>query len=283
MNWSGKYKLLLLTWLLSFLPHDKDLSSHIYENINTDPVLEESIPVNVNTISEDPIDVIMIDAGHGGKDVGCQGNGLSEKDVALEITLLLGKYLQQEIPNLEVRYTRSDDTFIPLHERASRANEDDVDLFISIHANATKKLSAHGVETFVMGLHTSEENMEVAKRENDVVLMEDLSGFDFGYDPYSAEGHIMLAAQQQHTLSKSIQLAAFTQSEIIKNTDFKDRGVKQAGFVVLRKVLIPSILVEAGFISNASDARKLKNKKVLQKIASSIGEGISSYIAHYSS
>ncbi len=273
MNTSGKYKLLLLT--IYFLISSLHVHSNhdIYDNVNT--LLTEVLS------GEDQIDVILIDPGHGGKDVGCQGNHLDEKHLALNIALEVGALLKEKRPDLEVRFTRTDDSFVPLHKRVAMANQADVDLFISLHLNALKDPSANGIETYVMGLHTADENMEIAKRENNVIHLEDLSGFKNGYDPYSAEGHIMLAMKQQNMLEKSIQLADFTQDAIAKNTYFRNRGVKQAGFVVLRKVVVPSILIEAGFVSNPNDAEMLKSAKNQRKIALSIVEGVENYIKFY--
>ena len=243
--------------------------------INNVGLLEEII-----NFSEEPVNVILLDPGHGGKDLGCSGNHLHEKDIALEIALEIGSQIQILYPEIEVRYTRTNDIFVPLHQRVSMANTAEVDLFISVHCNALKDNSAHGVETYVMGLHTSAENLAIAKRENDVISLEDLSGFEDGYDPYSAEGHILMAMMQQNTLGQSIQLAQFTQEAICENTKFRNRGVKQAGFVVLRKVLVPSILVEAGFITNPNDARMLQGGAKNQ-ISKSIVEGLGKYIEHY--
>ncbi|WP_235298402.1 N-acetylmuramoyl-L-alanine amidase family protein [Portibacter marinus] len=225
------------------------------------------------------IDVILIDPGHGGKDSGCTGHSLMEKEVALELAFKVGQLITVNYPHIEVRYTRTTDVFIPLHERVKMANEDDVDLFISLHCNAVGSKAANGIETYVMGIETSEENMAIAKRENEVILMEDLSE----YDPYTDEGHIMLAMMQQQTLEKSIQLAGFVQSKCAGETTFRDRGVKQAGFVVLRKVVVPSILVEAGFITNPDDAARLKEESEQNKIALSVVSGVGKYIAYYQS
>lgn len=273
MKLLGKYKLLLLTLGLFILPCLIWSNSSFYDNVNT---LYSDLG-----LSDDRIDVIVIDPGHGGKDVGCHGHKVNEKDIALEIAQKLGAMVSEAHPEIRIRYTRTDDSFVPLHQRVAMANEDDVDLFISLHCNALKDPSAHGIETYVMGIHTSNENMAIAKRENDVIHLEDLSGFSSDYDPYSAEGHIMLAMQQQSTLEKSISLAGFTQEAISSKTSFRDRGVKQAGFVVLRKVLVPSILVEAGFISNPKDVKLLKSAQHQSKIAESILHGITEYIRIY--
>ncbi|WP_235293739.1 N-acetylmuramoyl-L-alanine amidase family protein [Portibacter lacus] len=265
----GKYKLLVLTIAVLLAPLTKSFSTG---NSINDVLHRLSV-----SKSQDNVKVILIDPGHGGKDVGCSGHKLLEKDIALEIALKIGTLLNERFPEIEVRFTRTTDIFIPLHERVSMANKEDVDLFISLHCNAIRNPQAHGIESYVMGMETSQENMDIAKRENEVILLEDLSSFD----PYSDEGHIMIAMMQQNTLEKSIKLADFTQQSISGHTTFRDRGVKQAGFVVLRKVLVPSILVEAGFISNPEDAKKLKDHKEQNKIAHSIVSGIGKYVAYY--
>ena len=272
MTSSRKYNLLLVTlyfFILSLLPAT---ANTVMDNAG---ILREIID-----FSEEPVNVILLDPGHGGKDLGCSGNHLHEKDIALEIALEIGSQIQILYPVIEVRYTRTVDVFVPLHQRVAMANTSEVDLFISIHCNALKDKSAHGIETYVMGLHTSAENLEISKRENAVVSLEDLSGFEEGYDPYSAEGHILMSMMQQNTLGQSIQLAQFTQEALVENTRFRNRGVKQAGFVVLRKVLVPSILIEAGFITNPRDAKMLQDGGE-NVIAKSIVEGLGKYIAHY--
>lgn len=268
MNLLGKYKLLVLTLGILLMPLDIFGLDQLCHN---DPTLSQRI----SNIGDD-VKVILIDPGHGGKDVGCSGHKLFEKDVALQIALEFGQLMAERYPKITIRYTRTTDIFIPLHERVEMANQDDVDLFISVHCNALKDPSAHGIESYVMGMETSQENMEIAKRENEVILMEDRSAFD----PYSDEGHIMLAMMQQQTLEKSIRLADFTQ-QAFSGTPFRNRGVKQAGFVVLRKVVVPGILVEVGFITNALDAGRLKNEKERNKIAHSLVSGVGKYIAYY--
>jgi N-acetylmuramoyl-L-alanine amidase len=240
----------------------------------------DSISHKIITNNE-PVKVVVIDPGHGGKDVGCQGHNLQEKKVALELALKIGEQIKAKHPEIEIRYTRKGDEFIPLHQRVEMANNPEVDLFISLHCNALKDDSAHGFETYVMGLHTTEENLEITKRENSVIQLEDLSSYENGLDPYSMEGHIMASMMQQNNLEKSIKLADFTQESISEFSDFRDRGVRQAGFVVLRKVVVPSILIEAGFITNREDADLLKSEKHQWQIASSITNGISKFIDYY--
>ncbi len=273
MNSSGKYKLILLTFYFLIVPLYKRLLASSETNVkNITEIIENAI---------DPVDVIVIDPGHGGKDTGCNSRNLKEKDIVLDLAIKIQLRINEIYPEIEVRITRSDDSFIPLYKRVEIANSPDVDLFISIHCNSLSDSSANGIESYVMGLHTSSENMEIAKRENDVVLLEENYGPNGGFDPYSSEGHIILAMMQQNTLEKSIQLANFTQENLAKNTIFRNRGVKQAGFVVLRKVIVPSILIEAGFISNPKDADLLGSEIEKNKIANSIAESIENYIEFY--
>jgi N-acetylmuramoyl-L-alanine amidase len=272
MQLSGKYKLLVLTMCLALMPL---ILPHQLISKNNDNFINEIITNN------EPVKVIVIDPGHGGKDVGCQGNNLMEKQIALDLALKIGNKLKIIHPEIEVRYTRTEDMFIPLHKRVEMANDPEVDLFISLHCNALHDESAHGFETYVMGLHTSEENLEIAKRENSVIQLEDLSAYESGLDPYSTEGHIMVSMMQQNNLEKSIRLADFTQESIAELTKLRNRGVKQAGFVVLRKVVVPSILVEAGFVTNENDAKFLKSNSQKEKIANSITSGITKFINYY--
>ena len=152
-------------------------------------------------------------------------------------------------------------------------------LFVSLHCNALHLKSVQGAESFVMGIHTEEENLEVVKRENEVILMEDLSALSD--NPYEAENHILASVLQQQNLEKSIYLASQIQNELVNKIAVKNRGVKQAGFVVLRKVVVPSVLVELGFLSNSKDAELLKNKKHQERFAKSIAAGIEKYLDIY--
>ena len=269
MKSSGKYKLLVLTLAILLLPLAKNTSMTLFAS--------DLFETYMKWDKQNDVKVILIDPGHGGKDHGCSGNHLREKDVALQLAFKVGRLIQENYREIEIRYTRDKDIFIPLHQRVKMANQEDVDLFISLHCNAVSSPKAHGIETYVMGVETSQENLEIANRENDVILLEDLET----YNPYTEEGHIMLAMMQQQTLEKSIQLASYTQNELASVTSFRDRGVKQAGFVVLRKVLVPSMLIEAGFISNPEDASRLKEQQEQNKIAHSIVSGVGKYIDFY--
>ncbi|MCH2044779.1 MAG: N-acetylmuramoyl-L-alanine amidase, partial [Saprospiraceae bacterium] len=198
---------------------------------------------------------VIIDAGHGGKDSGSLGSKCQEKDIALKIALKLGEYISTYLPDVEVVYTRKTDKFIPLHERAEIANDSDADVFISVHCNSLPKAKKYinGTETYVMGLHRAEENLAVAKRENEVILLEnDYQQRYEGYDPSSPEAHIIFSMYQNAYLGQSILLAEKVESQFKNRAKRSSRGVKQAGFVVLRATAMPSILVETGFLSNST-------------------------------
>ncbi|MDX1477951.1 MAG: N-acetylmuramoyl-L-alanine amidase [Saprospiraceae bacterium] len=224
---------------------------------------------------------VVIDAGHGGKDPGCIGKLVREKDVALGITLALGRMLEEAYPDVEVLYTRDSDVFVPLHERARIANKAEADLFISVHANSVaRRNSAYGTETFVLGLHRAEDNLEVAKRENAVILMEDdyQEHYD-GYDPNSPEGHILLSMYQNAFLEQSIALAHRIEEQFKHKIKRHSRGVKQAGFLVLRNTTMPSVLVEAGFLSHDDEEAYLAREEGQQDIAASIFAAFAEYKA----
>ena len=194
---------------------------------------------------------IVIDAGHGGHDSGAVGKNSYEKDIALKLALKVGDIIQSRYPDVEVIQTRTTDVFIPLFRRIQYANEQNADLFISIHCNFISNPKTRGTETFVMGLHRAGDNLEVAKRENASILLEQNYEANYdGYDPNSPEGHIMLSMYQNNYLDKSIEFAAAVEEQFGKLHISKSRGVKQAGFAVLRRASMPAVLVEAGFLSN---------------------------------
>lgn len=220
---------------------------------------------------------IVLDAGHGGKDPGGMGKNSHEKAIALKITQLLAIGIRTNFPRVEVIMTRSDDTFIPLYERARIANDAGADLFVSIHANIMPGSSAtFGTETFVMGQHVAKHNLAVAKRENASILLEDNVEKNYGYDPNSDEGHIMMSTFQHAFLERSILFADLVESEF-KNAGRKSRGVKQAGFVVLKQTTMPAVLVETGFMSNPKEEAYLLSGAGQQKLANSILKAFAVY------
>ncbi len=224
------------------------------------------------------IRTIVIDAGHGGKDPGTHHSKLQEKDIALSVTLKLGKKLQEQLPNVKVIYTRKTDVFIPLHERAAIANRNKADLFICIHVNAnpySSKLS--GSETYVMGLHKSQENLELAMRENEVILMEDNYKKNYkGYDLNSPMANIMLANYQNAFMKESLRLASMVEKQFPK-VGHKSRGVKQAGFQLLWQTAMPSIYVETGYLTNTADKKILGTDSGQEKLAEAIFKAVKAY------
>lgn len=222
---------------------------------------------------------VVLDPGHGGKDPGCSGTGTKEKQIALAIALQLGKTLEHHFPDVQFIYTRKTDVFVPLDRRAKIANEHAADLFISIHCNNFPKSgNVKGSETYVLGLHRADDNLEVAKRENAAIFYEDNYEETYGgYDPNSAEGHIILSMYQNAYLEQSISFANKIESNIKRNSQHKSRGVRQAGFLVLRETTMPSVLVETGYLSNAWDNRFLDSANGKAQVVNAIAQAFASY------
>ncbi len=222
---------------------------------------------------------VVIDAGHGGKDPGTSGVFSDEKDIALNIAHKLGETINKYLPDVEVIYTRANDHFIPLEKRADIANENGADLFISIHANALPGSSAtHGTETYVMGTHKVEDNLNVARRENSVILMEEEFEERYaGYDPNAPESHILFALYQNAYLGNSLVLADKIESQFKHRVGRRSRGVKQAGFLVLWRTSMPSVLVETGYLTNPKEEKYLNDELGQTYIASGIFRAIRDY------
>lgn len=221
---------------------------------------------------------IIIDAGHGGKDSGTLGSFSQEKDVALKIALILGDIINKYMDDVEVIYTRKDDTFIGLENRASIANKNNADVFISIHCNAVDKDDVHGTETWVMGPHKTAGNFEVAKRENSVILMEeDYEERYEGFDPHAPESLILFSLYQNAYIGNSLKLAQNIENQFKQRVGRHSRGVKQAGFLVLWKTSMPSVLVEVGFLSNKNEERYLNDELKQSYIASGIFRAFRDY------
>lgn len=219
------------------------------------------------------ITTVVIDAGHGGKDTGALGAISKEKDLNLTVALLTGDYIKKNLPDVKVIYTRERDVFVALDERAAIANRSNADVFISIHCNSTdsKGASAVGAETFVLGEHKNAANLEVAKKENSSILLEEHADEKYGdFDLDSPEAYIALSLFQKEYLNQSLQLASNVQQQFTKRVGRKDRGVQQAGFLVLWKTAMPSILIELGFISNAAEERFLASADGQTYMASAI-------------
>ncbi len=225
---------------------------------------------------------VVIDAGHGGKDPGCLGAGSKEKEITLGIALLLQKKINKAFPEVKVILTRDKDEFIPLHERSQIANKSKADLFISLHCNAVESGNhVKGSETYVLGLHRAEANLAVARRENEAILLEDNYKLNYGdFDPNSPEAYILMAMYQNAYLEQSIVFADFVEQAIHGHAKRHSKGVKQAGFLVLRETAMPSVLVEAGFLSNVDDEKFLRTTNGQELVAESLLKAFSRYKRH---
>lgn len=221
---------------------------------------------------------IVIDAGHGGHDPGCHGKYSKEKHVALSIALKLGKLIEDNHPEVQVIYTRKSDKFIELSERAAIANRNNADLFISIHCNAIAKSSHRGTETWIMGTHRASDNLDVAKRENAAILLEDnyINKYD-GFNPNSPESNIIFSLYQNAYMDQSANFANKVEKQFINFQNRESHGVKQAGFVVLWRAAMPAALIETGFLTNGQDESIMGNARGQQKIAESIYRAFRGY------
>ncbi|MFO7755771.1 MAG: N-acetylmuramoyl-L-alanine amidase [Bacteroidales bacterium] len=222
--------------------------------------------------------VVVIDAGHGGKDSGALGRKSREKDITLAIALKTGKYINELMEGVKVIYTREDDEFVELYKRAEIANKAQADLFISIHCNGFRDGRIRGSETFVMGIHKDQGNLEVAMKENSVItLEEDYTKRYQGYDPNSSESFIIFSLMQNIYLEQSLNFANYIQDQFRTRVGLSDRGVKQAGLIVLWQTTMPSVLVEAGFLTNGQDERFLMSEQGQDYIASAIFRAFRDY------
>ncbi|MFI3294456.1 MAG: N-acetylmuramoyl-L-alanine amidase [Rikenellaceae bacterium] len=223
--------------------------------------------------------VIVIDPGHGGKSPGAIYGGVQEKDVNLSVGLLLEKMLQSQLPSAQIIFTRKTDVDIPLAQRSLMANNAHADIFISLHCNANNSTSAAGTETYVMGVDKSGANLQVAMKENSVIELEDDFQDNYGgYDPNSAESFIIFSLMQYNYQEQSLELASGIQKRLTSNTSMKNRGVKQAGFLVLWRTAMPSVLCEMGFLSNAQDRAFISSVKGQESLARSLSEAIVSFL-----
>lgn len=225
------------------------------------------------------IKCICIDAGHGGKDPGCVGKISYEKNIALKVALKVGKLIREKHPDVKVVYTRDKDVFIELGERGKIANKHKADLFMSLHVNAVpNNKSVSGIETYVLGLHKTEDNLKVAMKENEVIKYEDDYSVKYsGFDPSRAESYIIFSMMQNLYLGNSLRIAGFVQDELISATHNADRSVRQAGYLVLKDVAMPAILIEMGFISNPEEERFLNSADGQNKIARSVAKAFTAY------
>lgn len=221
---------------------------------------------------------VVLDAGHGGNDSGAAYGGVCEKDITLNVVLKLGKMISEAYPDVRVVYTRSTDVFVPLSQRGIIANKAKGDLFISVHVNAATSSAAEGHETYTLGLHKSAASLAVAQKENSVITLEDDYKKDYGdFSPNDPESYIMFSMGQQGYMRESIELSYIIQKHYKKNFNNSDRGIKQAGFLVLWRASMPSVLTELAFVSNSSDRAVLKSGDGQTKYAQSLFNAFSEY------
>jgi len=226
------------------------------------------------------IRTVVIDAGHGGKDPGALGKYSKEKDIALAVALKTGGYIKDNFPSVKVIYTRSTDKFIPLHKRGEIANKSNADLFISIHCNANNSSKIYGTETYVLGVEEdrTNRNMQVAMKENAAILLEEDAAAKYdNFDPNSPESLIRLTLFQGDKLDKSLVVAEKIQRQFSERVGRKDRSVQQAGFLVLWKTSMPSVLVELGYLSNLTEEKFLRSKDGQVFMASAIYRAFKEY------
>lgn len=236
------------------------------------------------------IKTVVIDAGHGGRDPGCVAGSDHEKTIALNIAKQLGKMITDSFQNVKVIYTREDDKYVELWERASIANRNNADIFFSIHVNANDNVSVYGTESYAMGTHVVGKNLnarkeeqeiaETTKRENEVILEEDgyEENYD-GFDPNDPASHIVFELFQSEYIEQSLELASKIQSKLKDHSNRRNRGVKQAGFVVLWKTTMPAVLVETGYLTNSSERSYLTSADGQKNIASGIFSAFVDYKA----
>ena len=222
---------------------------------------------------------LVIDAGHGGHDAGAVGAITKEKTINLNVALAFGRLVERNCKDVKVVYTRKTDVFVPLHTRADIANKAKADLFISIHTNALpKKRISRGMETYTLGMHRAADNLDVAKRENSVILIEkDYKQRYQGFDPNSSESYIMFEFIQDRNMAQSVELAKLVQKRTCSSAGRQDKGVKQAGFLVLRETSMPSCLIELGFISTPDEERFLNSESGVEKLGRGIYQAFVDY------
>ena len=226
---------------------------------------------------------LVIDAGHGGHDAGARGAISMEKNINLSVALQFGRYVEKYMPEVRVIYTRKTDKFVSLIERANIANRANANLFISVHTNALPAGKiARGFETYTLGMHRAKDNLDVAMRENSVISMEkDYKQTYQGFDPKSSESYIIFEFIQGKNMERSVELARMIQRKVCDNANRPDKGVHQAGFLVLRETSMPSCLIELGFITTPDEERILNNSDRVNEIAKSIYDGFAQYRNKY--
>ena len=267
---------------LTSLDHDCDLSTF---NVHTRTEIE-ALDFAKNLYSESAhkyspnyrIKKVVIDPGHGGHDAGCSGSDSKEKHIALSIAKKMKAAIEAQHPDIQVILTRDRDVFIPLNRRAAIANEIQADLFISVHCNSIRDANyVRGSETYVLGTHKMKENLDVAKRENASVLFEENYAQTYNFDPNSNEGHITMSLYQNAYLEQSLLFASQVEKNVKDHTPMRSRGVKQAGFLVLRETTMPSVLIETGYLTNGSDQAYLSSAEGQNRMANVIAKAFSEY------
>jgi len=245
-------------------------------------LLTFGIFIHLNAQRGSRITTVVIDAGHGGKDPGAVGKHAKEKNIALAVALKTGKYIEEYLPDVKVIYTRSTDRFVELYKRAQIANEANADFFISIHCNANKNSSAYGSETYAMGLHKNNANLNVAMKENAAITFEEDAGSAYeGFDANSPESYIRFTLFQNIFLDQSLDLANKIQHQFKDRVGRKSRGVHQAGFLVLWRTAMPGVLIELGFLSNPTEEKFLLSEKGQVFMASAIYRAFKAYKLEY--
>ncbi|MDR0370357.1 MAG: N-acetylmuramoyl-L-alanine amidase [Prevotellaceae bacterium] len=222
--------------------------------------------------------VLVIDPGHGGEDPGAIGSIAKEKNINLAVALEFGESVKKNHADVKVVYTRNTDNYLTLQERADIANKNHADLFVSIHTNSVKSQSAYGAETYTLGLAKTKDNLEVAMKENAVILLEEDYETKYqGFDPNSVDSYIIFEFMQDIHIDQSLETARLIQEQFAHHAKRHDRGVRQAGFWVLHRSACPSVLIELGFISNKNEERYLMSKSGQKEMAKAIYNAFSSY------
>lgn len=282
-----KTQLILLTMLFASLPFSF-LRFNIYK---TQPTVQLTRSIEAPLFSEASypdearkystnyrIKKVVIDPGHGGYDSGCSGSHSTEKHIALSVAQKMKAYMEAQHPDVQIILTRNSDVFVPLHRRAAIANEIQADLFISVHCNSIRNASKiHGSETYVLGAHKLKENLDVAKRENAVVLFEEDYAKQYNFDPNTDAGHITMSLYQNAYLEQSLLFAEKVENNVRAHTALRSRGVKQAGFLVLRETTMPSVLIETGYLTNAKDQAYLQSEEGQNRMAGVVARAFSEY------
>ncbi len=242
------------------------------------PIVRDTLQLEETAIPN-AIRTVVLDAGHGGKDPGCHGRNVRESRITLKLVLALGRKIKEEMPSVRVIYTRASDRFIELAERSAIANRNRADLFISIHCNASPSSKrVYGTETYTMGLHKTEGNLDVAKRENAVILQEANYQQTYkGFNPNSPLAHIMLANYQHAFMGTSIDFAQKVERQFRHSADRTSHGVKQAGFLVLWRTTMPSVLIETGYLTNPDEEDFLASADGQQQISTAIYNAFAQY------